>query len=260
MPEGDTIYRAATNLRKVLHGKTLSHAAGRQELQVECLVGVIVEAVEARGKHLLLHFDNQTVLHSHMGMTGSWHIYRQHDAWQKPRPQAFIELRTEKWVVVCFTPKLLKLMSQRELSRDKYLQKLGPDLLGPSIPDEVFLQRIRTQNRTSIGEAIMNQTVVCGIGNVFKSEVLFLEGFHPETKVCKLADGELLRLRDRAAALMKRNLDNGPRKTKFGADEQKLWVYGRKSEHCLRCGGAVAMLRQGDTARSTYFCPECQQQ
>ena len=258
MPEGDTIYRAATNLRKVLDGRTLSYASGRQELQAESLVGKIVEAVEARGKHLLLHFSDQTVLHSHMGMTGSWHIYRSHDQWQKPRSQAFVELHAAIWVAVCFTPKLLKLMTQQELRRDKYLQRLGPDILGPPISDEIFLQRIRSQNSRSIAEAIMNQTVVCGIGNVFKSEVLFLEGIHPEIKVCDLSDTALLQLRDKAAALMKRNLDNGPRKTRFGADEQKLWVYARQSQHCLRCSHGVEMIRQGDTARSTYFCAKCQ--
>lgn len=259
MPEGDTIYQAATNLRKVLDGRTISFAAGRQELRAETVVGHDVNAVEARGKHLLLHFSNQTVLHSHMGMTGSWHIYRKNDAWQKPRPQAFIQLHADNWVVVCFTPKMLRLVTKRELSRDPYLQKLGPDILGPPIDDSVFLSRIRTQNRSSIGEAVINQTIVCGIGNIFKSEVLFLEGIHPEIPVGDINDEVLLRIRDRAASLMKRNLNNGPRKTRFGAaDEQKLWVYGRQSDHCLRCGQTVAMVRQGDTARSTYFCPECQ--
>ena len=105
---------------------------------------------------------------------------------------------------------------------------------------------------------MMNQTVVAGIGNVYKSEILFLQQIHPLIKVGELNDRQLLDVRDLAVKFMKLNLTNGSRQTRFRSDSQKLWVYGRKGDACLKCSEAILMLRQGDLARSTYFCPACQ--
>ena len=149
-------------------------------------------------------------------------------------------------------------MTETELSRDNYLQRLGPDVLGPPISDDVFLRRVRSQGNTAIGEVVMNQTVVCGIGNIYKSEILFREHIHPLTPTSQLTDEQLLKLRDRAVQLLSRNINNGPRRTRFRGDEQKLWVYQRKGRPCLTCDATIQMIRQGDMARSTYFCPECQ--
>lgn len=259
MPEGDTIFRAAAGVRKALNGRCLVTATGRREVGAESLTGSTVTGVESRGKHLLIHFDNQLVLHSHLGMTGAWHIYPVDHEWQKPRQQACVQLTTHRHDVVCFTPDLLEVVSEQRIRRNPYLNRLGPDLLGPPIADEVFLSRMRTQRRIPIGQAVMNQTVVCGIGNVYKSEILFLERLHPLTPVRHIDDESLLSLRDRSRLLMGRNLENGPRRTRFRPDEQFLWVYGRRGDSCLKCGTTVQMIRQGDLARSTYYCPACQQ-
>lgn len=259
MPEGDTIFTAAGNLRKVLCQQTLTAVQGRPEIgDVARLQGRKVDAVEARGKHLLLHIQGDLVLHSHLGMTGSWHIYRPKDAWHKPATWAAIQLATDRYVVVCFTPRLLQLVTATQLARDPWLQRLGPDILGPPIADDVFLARMRSQRDRAIGEAVMNQTVVCGIGNVYKSEILFLEGVHPQAPVSSLSDECLLKLRDQAVFLMRRNLDAAPRRTRFRADALNLWVYGRQSQECLKCGTVLQLLRQGETNRSTCFCPTCQ--
>ncbi|MFY9256663.1 MAG: DNA-formamidopyrimidine glycosylase family protein [Fuerstiella sp.] len=259
MPEGDTIFRAAMSLRKVLQGQIIQQASGHFELKnLESIVGCKVLGIESRGKHLIVHFSDQRALHSHLGMTGSWHIYRKQDVWQKPKIQATAILQTADWVVVCFSPTTIRLLTERQLLRDPYLQKLGPDLLGPPITDDVFLKRIRSQNEVAIGEAMMNQTVVAGIGNVYKSEILFLQQIHPLIKVGELNDRQLLDVRDLAVKFMKLNLTNGSRQTRFRSDSQKLWVYGRKGDACLKCSEAILMLRQGDLARSTYFCPACQ--
>ena len=259
MPEGDTIFRAATNLRKALDGKRVHAVTARPEVRGhDELTGEKVTGVEARGKHLMMHFENGRVVHSHMGMTGAWHIYPLGHTWYKPKSQAVLAMKTDGHDIVCFTPKQIRVMTERELQRDLYLQRLGPDLLGPPIPDDVFLRRIRSQQQVAIGEAIMNQTVVCGIGNIYKSEVLFRERIHPLIIVADLSDERLLALRDRARTLMRLNLDNGPRRTRFRGDEQKLWVYQRSGDHCLQCDSVVEMVRQGDLARSTYFCSECQ--
>jgi len=258
MPEGDTIYRAARSVRRALQDQRIVLAAGRREVGAEGLQGTTVRGVESRGKHLLIHFDNRQVVHSHLGMTGAWHIYPRDHEWYKPRAQAGIQLSTQRHDVVCFTPDLLEVVDDVRLRRHPYLNRLGPDLLGPPIADEVFLPRMRSQRNAAIGEVVMNQTVVCGIGNVYKSEILFLEQLHPRTSVSTLSDERLLQLRDRSRQLMCRNLENGPRRTRFRADEQFLWVYGRRGESCLKCGTTIRMIRQGDKARSTYYCPACQ--
>lgn len=269
MPEGDTIFVAARNLTKVLQSETIASAkAGdatgmraknwRGLQQVSDLAGQTVTSVRSKGKHLLMDFCSGAVLHSHMGMTGSWHIYRPDDIWQKPPKFAAVQLRTNRWCVVCFSPKMIELVTEGALKRDPYFRRLGPDLLQEEISDVQFVARFRTQNTTTIGEAVMNQTVVSGIGNVYKSEVLFCEHLHPKTLVAKLSNERLLALREMSVKLMKRNLRNAPRQTRFAADSQRLWVYGRRDQPCFVCGDRIQMIRQGTLGRSTYFCPNCQ--
>lgn len=259
MPEGDTIHRTAVNLRRVLEGKRIVSSTGHRQLQGGCSVAdSVVTEVEARGKHLLIHFDDGRVLHSHMGMTGSWHIYRTGDAWRKPKKWAAATLTTDGWCVVCFTPKLIELVSLRRLRQDCWLQRLGPDILGGPIPDELLLARFRTQDRLTIGEAVMNQTVVSGIGNIYKSESLFAVGIHPLSSVQSLPDDSILRVCHVATSLMKQNLNTGSRRTRQKGDGQRLWVYGRCDQDCLKCGHVIQRIRQGDLGRSTYYCPTCQ--
>lgn len=269
MPEGDTIFVAAKNLTKVLQSETITSAsacvhagirtaAWRGLQNVADLTGKTVTSVRSQGKHLLMSFGDDQILHSHMGMTGSWHIYRPDDVWQKPSKFAAVQLRTNRWCVVCFSPKMIELVTAGELKRDPYFRRLGPDLLQEAVSDEEFLARHRTQDRTTIGEAVMNQTVVSGIGNVYKSEVLFCEHIHPQTVVSQLSNDRLLAIRNTSVRLMKRNLRNAPRQTRFASDSQRLWVYGRRNQPCFTCGEVIQMIRQGTMARSTYFCPACQ--
>ncbi len=258
MPEGDTIFRTAVQLRKVLDGETIVDASGRWEVEdAASLIGRRMEGIESRGKHLLMHFDDERVVHSHMGMTGSWHIYRPKEAWQKSERAAALTLRTDRFCVVCFSPKLIELITTQRLRRNEYLNRLGPDLLGPRPNDRELLTRFRSQNPVPIGQVVMNQTVVCGIGNVYKSEVLFLERIHPLTPVAVLSDQQILAIVKRSIDLMRRNLEGYPRRTRFSPGGN-AWVYGRMGSECFKCGVAIEMLRQGDLARSTYFCPQCQ--
>ena len=243
----------------MLHGQIIRDAGGRHEVpDANSLTGSTVSGIEARGKHLVIHFDNDRVLHTHMGMTGSWHIYRLDDDWQRPLRQAAMVLKTDRWCVVCFNPKLIELVTARKLLRNHYLQRLGPDLLGPPIDPTAIVARFRTQNSAAIGEAVMNQTVVSGIGNVYKSEVLFLEGVHPRAAVSQLSDAQIVSITDRAIWLMQQNLGGHLRRTRFRESGNRVWVYGRQNEECFQCGTTIRMLRQGDLARSTYFCPACQ--
>lgn len=263
MPEGDTIYRAAVALRPVMDGKWVAAARAR-ELPAATLVGRKVAGIEARGKHLLMHLDDRSVLHSHMGMTGSWHIYRPGEAWQKPEKRAGIVLELAKdpdaspqSVVVCFSPQILELLTETALRRHAWLSKLGPDILSAAFDLEEAVRRFRSRPELALGEALLNQALVCGIGNVYKSEGLFLTRRNPFARVASLAEDELRQLIQTCRDVMLRNLKGFPRTTRFEPGE-KQWVYGRKDQPCFQCGTPVAMRRQGDLGRSTYWCPMCQ--
>ena len=224
----------------------------------ESLSGQKVESIEARGKHLLMHLTNACVIHSHMGMDGAWHVYRANQKWQKPVSHADLVLQFEHATAVCFLPKLLELLTAAELKRHRWLRQLGPDLLATTFDVEEAIQRFRRRDEFPIGEAVMNQAIVSGIGNVYKSELLFLEQLHPLTKVGKVPDETLASLLGRARKLMQRNVMGGPRRTRFRGDGFNLWVYGRQGEACLKCGETIRLTRQGNLGRTTYYCPECQ--
>lgn len=259
MPEGDTIHRAATRLRAVLDAQTIERAESRWlGRAAESLPGRTIQGIEARGKHLLMSLDDGRVIHSHMGMTGSWHIYRPGERWQKPAQRAAIWLECPNVCVVCFTPKLLEMLSSAALRRHDYLNRLGPDLLAEAVPNAQVLARFRQCNNQPIGQAVMNQTVVSGIGNVYKSEVLFELGIHPLTLVSALSDEQILELTATASELMGKNLGSRPRTTRHALDGGRYYAYGRSGEPCYTCGTLIALIRQGDLGRTTYFCPQCQ--
>jgi len=260
MPEGDTIYRTAGRLRSALGGKPIDAAESRlPRLDAGALGGRRVTSVEARGKHLLIHLDDGGAIHSHLGMTGAWHVYRAGEPWRKPRHRAQLVLQCGDCTAVCFTPKTLERLSPDRLRRHDALRQLGPDLLGRSFDAAEVVRRFRLHNATPIGEAVLNQSIASGVGNVYKSEVLFLTRTDPFVPVGDLTDDQIADVVDRARRLMARNLDGFARRTRFGRDGGRLWVYGRSGKPCYVCGTPIRIRRQGDQGRTTYWCPECQQ-
>ena len=265
MPEGDTIHRSARRLAPVLDGATVMSAKGSGRfVEPGQLTGATFARTVARGKHLLMHLEDGRVLHSHMGMTGSWHTYHEGEPWRKPPRWAALSLQVntpghDPATVVCFSPKILKLLTATQFRRHEYLNRLGPDLMLPEdLVEADVLARFRVHNLAAIGEAVMNQTIVCGIGNVYKSETLFLTSTHPTKRVSELSDESILQIVGRARELMQKNRQGYPRKTRVRADGQHLWVYGRSGEACFSCGSTIRLTRQGDLGRSTYWCPVCQ--
>lgn len=260
MPEGDTLHRTAARLREALAGATLTEAASRarEGLDAASLVGHRLPGIESRGKHLLMHLDDGRCLHSHMGMTGSWHLYRPGEAWRKPAHRAALVLGTDGRLAVCFSPRTLQLLSATALRRHAQLARLGPDLLDPAFDTEAALARLALHAPTPLGEALLNQSVLAGIGNVWKSELLFLARLDPFAPVGRVEPARLEALLARARALMRRNLEGHRRRTRLGRDGPRLWVYGRSGEACLHCATPIRVRRQGDAGRSTYFCPQCQ--
>lgn len=263
MPEGDTLYRIAENLRPVLEGRVVQQAISRASpsvdaIDAESLVGHTVASVEARGKHLMLSFDDQRVVHSHLGMNGSWHVYPIGEPWRKPARQAGLALRTDTHEVVNFNPKLLELVTTTKLRRNDYLARLGPDMMLPQVDFPECLARLRVHNQSPVGEAVMNQTILAGIGNVYKSETLFIHRLNPWSRVGELSDRVLLDYLRETHLLMRRNRDTGPRITRFARDGVRHWVYGRSGQACFECEEEIKVRRQGDAGRTTYYCPRCQ--
>ena len=262
MPEGDTIFRTAATLRRALLGQEIVAADAPSPKSLgrwptSRLVGATVEAVEPRGKHLLLRFSNQLILHTHMQMAGSWHLYRPGERWRRPRYLVRVVLRTADFEAVCFAAPVVQLLSASEEQAHVSLQTLGPDLLSDDFDPSAARQRLKATPQAEIGQALLDQRALAGIGNVYKSEVLFLCGVDPFARVADLDDATLDQLVAEAGRLMRANLGTTLRVT-TGVERPgaALWVYGRSGRPCRRCGTPIRMARQA--GRSTYWCPACQ--
>jgi len=221
-----------------------------------------VETVQAHGKHLYLHLTDGRVLRSHLGLYGSWHRYKCGERWRKPRRQATIRLETDDWDYVCFNAKHVEWLQADGFRLADQRARLGADLISePQAPAEA-LKRARRLLAPSapLVDLLLDQRIAAGIGNVYKSEVLFLESCWPLLPVEALSDDGLTRLFQRAADLLAANLGGGPRTTRMARDRRgQLWVYGRREQSCLRCGkGSIRRALLGKAPRSTYWCPCCQ--
>lgn len=265
MPEGDTIFRTAEVLRAALLGRRITAARAqpqpglRRVPDLSRLVGATVDSVEARGKHLLIGFDVGLTLRSHLRMTGSWHRYRPGERWRRPARQASAILETAESVAVAFNTPVVELLTDADLRRSRALTTLGPDLLSRSFDAEEALRRLRERSFEELANALLDQRAVAGIGNVYKSEVAFLEGLDPWASVGSFDDGQLLRALRTARRLLQANTRGGARVTTgTSVRGQGLWVYGRAGRPCRRCGTPVEVRRQGELARLTYWCSRCQ--
>jgi endonuclease-8 len=256
VPEGDTIHRAAAALRRGLEGAVLADfrapravgGAPRPE------PGERIETVEARGKHLLIRFEGGTTLHTHMRMTGTWRIQRPGEQ-RRPGRSAVVAIATAHATAECFAAPVVELLDDRAVRRHPLLSTLGPDLCLPSPDLEETMRRLdRLDPGTEIGVALLDQRVASGIGNVYKSEVAFACRTDPFTPVAELERDARLDLWRSASELLRANLGPGPRRTV----PQGLAVYDRAGRPCYACGGAIAVRRQGEAARSTWWCPGCQ--
>ena len=238
------------------HNLSMADTAGARRC-----VGRRIAGVFAHGKHLFIELDDACLLRSHLGMWGSWHAYAPGEAWQKPTRQASIVLDVGDRVFVCFNALQVEVMRRAGVRRRLLGQLLGPDLLQPSPAYDTIVQRARQllDPATPLADVLLDQRVATGIGNVYKSEVLFVRSLHPLAGLRELPDGELIGLYREAAALLGRNVGGGPRVTRCAADEAgRLWAYGRTSQPCLRCGTRIVSARLGRRQRSTFWCPGCQ--
>jgi endonuclease-8 len=227
--------------------------------QLERLVGSVVESVEARGKHLLIGFSGGAWLRTHMRMRGSWHRYAPGEAFRLPLVRASCVLETDGAVAVCFDAPEVELLTDADLAQHARLNSLGPDLLSASFDAGEAARRLAERDSVPLGEALLDQQALAGIGNVIKSETCFMERADPWARVGSFSDPELLAIVDRARRLLAANTGGGRRvMTGVGAPGASLWVYGRAGRPCRRCGTPIRGARQGEQARMTYWCPRCQ--
>lgn len=262
MPEGDTIYKLADYLAPRLVERRVAEGIARLPAATP-LGGLRVEAVQALGKHLMIAFDDGRILRSHLGMWGSWHRYGPGEPWRRPAREARIELAVDGQLYVCFKPKEVELLRDRGLRHRLLAARLGPDLIQGNADEAVILQRAREihERDAPLLDLLLDQRVAAGIGNVYKSEVLFLERRHPLTPAGELDDVDLIELYRRARTLLRANLGGGPRVTRpkgQNADRDRLWVYGRRGLACFGCSTPIEAGRLGTAQRSTYWCPDCQ--
>jgi len=257
VPEGDTLFRTAARLRPALAGRPLVRfEAPRLPRRLWPTPGTKVDTVEAEGKHLLITFEGGWVLHTHLRMTGSWHLYPTGERWRKPAHLMRALLETEGWVAVCFAAPVVRLVPPAGPGSGSPTAHLGPDLCRADTDPGDAVPRIDALSdpATSIAEVLLDQRVAAGIGNVYKSEVLWACRVDPFAAVSTVDERTRRDLYATAARLLRANLGPGSRATVDGG----LAVYGRRGSPCRRCGTAVRMRRHGTQARSTYWCPTCQ--
>jgi formamidopyrimidine-DNA glycosylase len=260
MPEGDTVWRTARRLHDVLAGRTLTNTDFRvPRFAAVQLAGRKVTDVRSRGKHLLIHVAPDVTVHSHLGMDGEWRVFRvEQRLTRQPRSHIRAILATQSHHAVGYNLPVLEVLRRDE--EVVALRHLGPDLLGPDWDPAEAQRRLKATPDRPIGDALLDQRNLAGIGNVIKCELCFLRGVSPWTPVRDA--GDLANWVDLAHRLLMSNRDNGPRVTASRRPGNAYWVYGRRD--CQRCGGPVRRMRQGDRAhdiaseRVTYWCPYCQ--
>ncbi len=256
MPEGDSIYRAARKLERGLSGQVLTRSDFRiPSLATADLAGATVLASVPRGKHLLTRLDSGLTLHTHLKMEGTWTVQPLGSTWRRPWHTARVVLRTATTEAVGFQVLLDLVRTDQE---DRLVGHLGPDLLGPDWDADLALANLASRPEAPLGEALLEQRHLAGVGNVFKAEICFLTGLHPATPVGEVPD--LAAVVEVARTQLEANKDR-PFRTTTGQTRagRRYWVYGRTGP-CLRCGTRVVKRELGPVGqqRPTYWCPSCQ--
>lgn len=260
MPEGDTVWLTANRLHRALAGRELTLSDFRvPQLATVDLVGRAVEEVLARGKHILTRLDGDVTFHSHLRMDGSWYLARTGGPPPRRHPPHMIRalLGNEEWTATGFRVHDLQLVSRADEKR--LVGHLGPDLLGPDWDASTAVTNLRREPGVTIGEALLDQRNLAGVGNMYKCEVLFVERLNPWTAVADVSD--LDSVVATSYRLLRANRDHPEQSTTgYTARGDEHWVYGRGGEACLKCGTTIERADQGvpPQARVTFWCPACQ--
>ena len=261
MPEGDTVHRLAMRIGSDLSGRTVDRLWVQGHGDIEDLRGATITSVEARGKHLLLHLQGDWSLRVHLGMKGRW--FRRRSATRPGRGGPAVRIVSGPTSWECRGAYQAELVRTPHLKSHPRLSRLGPDVLADPLQLQEIVERALLPAHASreVGDLVTDQRIACGVGNVYKSEVLFMEGVHPRTPVARLDRAAMTRIYQTANRVMAHNLRTKQRETvplreRPTPASPRLWVYGRDGEPCLRCRSTVQRIMQ--EGRSTYLCPSCQ--
>jgi endonuclease-8 len=274
MPEGDTIFRAARTLNKALSGQTVTGfetvlpKLSRVDFD-SGITGRTVDGVEAKGKWMSMNFSGGLILLTHMLMNGSWHIYRPGEAWQRRTIDMRIVVKTEKMWAVAFNVPVAEFHTAETLRRRQGFRSLGQDVLAADFDSAKAVEALRGRGDLQVGEALLTQSLMAGLGNVYKSEVCFACGVNPFQAMDSLTANQVACLVATARKFLLANVNEtsgaaittytGMRRTTGKApSEERLWVYQRRNEPCRNCGTLIESRKQGDNARTTFWCPTCQ--
>jgi endonuclease-8 len=275
MPEGDTIFRTARALGRALAGKPIARFRSTYPLLTRFdddtpLAGQLVESVESRGKWLLIHFSGGGTLATHMLMSGSWHIYKHGERWQQPQANMRIVIENSEYIAVGFRVPVAEMHTAQSLARNRKIPGSDSDVLSAKFDAGEAVRRVLEHGNEEIADVLLNQKVLAGVGNVFKSEICLTTGINPFCKVSGLGLDEVQALIAAAQELVAANVleDSADTIVTYGGRQRRtthesepsasLWVYGRGGAACRRCGAAILRRIQGPDARVTYWCPRCQ--
>ena len=257
MPEGDTIHAAARRVGAALVGREIlaietPQARHAMDGWPERLEGRPVRSVDAHGKHLFLRFEGDLTLHSHLRMRGMWGVYERGRRWRRSPRRAWLVMRTADHEVVEFDGPVLELMTESRTRFDLRLAALGPDILAPELDEARFLGRLREDDpMRGIGDALLDQRNIAGIGNVWKSEGCFDASVDPWRRLGEVSDDDVIALVRGVRTRMRESVATGGHPRGIG-------VYDRAGRPCPRCGTRIRARGQGDDNRTTYWCPSCQ--
>lgn len=274
MPEGDNIFRMARTLNRALAGKPVTGFRSNYALLTRFsddtpLVGRTIERCESRGKWLLMHFSGRAILLTHMRMHGSWHIYRLGERWQPPTSEMRIVIETGDFVAVAFSVPVAEMHTPQSLASDPRIPADSSAMLSEGFDSEAAVERLLSYADLELGEVLLNQSVLAGVGNVYKSEICFVTGLNPFRKIATLTPAQTEQVvsvaqKQLAANVLEDSADQvvtyrgGRRTTHASKAGQGLWVFGRARQPCRRCGESIEVRLQGPGARATYWCPSCQ--
>lgn len=274
MPEGDTIHRTARALGRALAGHTVTRFASVYPALTRVdasapMAGRTIDDVTAVGKHVLMHLSGGLVLRTHLRMHGAWHLYRLGERWRRPAHAMRVLVETAEWTAVGFDVPVAEFIEADRLAQHVPLARLGPDLLAPDVVIADVVARAQARGEGSVADVLLDQSVAAGLGNAFKSELLFACGLHPATPAAAVSHEDWTRLYTRAVALLRANVaEPAPgapvtwqgrrRTTRRDQPSAALYVYRRQGQACRRCGTRIESARTGPDARLTCWCPRCQ--
>lgn len=259
MPDGDTIHRSASAMRTALAGKPMLRFDAPRLIGPVPQAGRIVETVETHGKHLELEFDDGLVLDTNMRLSGSWHLYGPNDSWRRPYTQMRAAIEVTGWIAVCFNAPTVETYRKPDKRRHPGMGRLGPDLCEPDTDLGAVVNMLLTHPdpATRLADVLLDQRVMRGVGNVYRSEVLWATQLSPYAPVGSISEHDAIRIVNTATKFLRSNLHQIGRETPPLA-RRGLQVYARNGQRCGRCADSIECRPMGEQQRVLYWCPGCQ--